>query len=516
MGQHAEVNYNISIDEANKESLLTNHINLKSELKMTADSAGEPPPPLTKNESAAILKLNVNCLYKLFDKLSNRDLKSVSQTCKWFNQVVKDYVKHQRSSSLLWLNNECLHRVFDWLSLEDLHSLCLTCKKLQKISGEYFKQCYPSALVVGDMDGIHVGDIQVNGFVEFIERMSMFDMNLTKLPYDLNNFTSLRQINLVRINLTSTVIETSKEILLRIEIVELIDCNVAGDFTKFLKMCPKLTRLSIRNRERNIIIGTGNQWLLRPHLTLEYLKLVHKEGVKITELKTFFIRNRKIRTFATSGYCLYQWNNSNVISEAKPKFDQLTIDIDCWSKRNINSFCKLLNELHGRGVYKRLHLNTKYADRNSIKAIASLNALERLFVVNYENRSVLLQSLINVKELGISVSCHVADLQTLAITLNKLERIYFNQATTDDIFVFIKNSAQLKEITVECLPYGIHFYKGVLDLPTMNDERKKLNTEQKVTVYVAENIYLATKWAMNNTEFRLIEIKRSDKWPDPF
>lgn len=163
-----------------------------------------------------------------------------------------------------------------------------------------------------------------------------------------------------------------------------------------------------------------------------------------------------------------------------------------------------------------MHLNTKYVDGNSVKAIASLRALERIYVVNYENRGVLLQSLINIKELGISVSFHVADLLTLALNFNKLERIYFNQATTDDIFLFIRNSAQLKEIAVDFLPYGIHFHRGVLDLPVLNDARKKLNTKQKVTVYVKENIYLATKWAINDTSWSHIEIKRLDEWPDPF
>lgn len=480
MGQHVDSNY-LSNDEVNEEQL-----SIEKWSTASIASSGEPPPLKLsiKIESLPILKIN----------------------CK------------PMSSSLLRLNDECLHRTFDWLSLAELHSVAQACGQLQQVAGKYFKQNYPSASVIADSNGIHVGGVYVNGFAEFIEKFAIFksnDLNNSPCgPCGLNNFTSLKQLNLVRVNFTLKAAECWKEILFKIEVLELIDCNVIGEFGKFLKMCPKLKRLSLRNRDRNVIIGIGNQWLLRPHPTLDYLKLIHKEGVKIHELTTFFMRNRKIRNFATSGNCL--WDNRNVIMDARPKFDQLTIDVDNWTKRNIKAFCKLLNELHENGIYKRLHLNTKYADRNFIKAIASLHALERLFVVNYEQRNVVLQSLINVKELGISVSCHVADLHLLPLVLNKLERIYFSQATMDDIVLFIRNSVQLKEIVVECLPYGIHFFKRVLDLPALNDVRSKLNTEEKVTIYVAESIYLATKWTMGSTGCRLIEIKRSDEWPNPF
>lgn len=483
MGQHSELNYQ-SIDELNQNQVLKceSSETLSAE-RVSIALTGEPPPPinsLKKAEAICYLKCHIDCLYRILDVLEIRDLNSVGCTCKWLNRVIKEYMKRRRtpSASILHLNDECLHRLFDWLSLVDLHSLGRTCTTLQKSSGKYFQRRYASSFVIGDLNGIHAADVDVNGFAEFIEKISIFKIDLNELPYDPNSFVSLRQMNLVRINLANAGVDSWKEILSKIEALELIDCNFTGDFDKFLKSLPKLKRLSVRNRERNVIIGTGNQWLFRPRPTLEYVKLVHKEGVKINELKTFFVRNRSVRNFATNGNGL--WDNRTVLTEAKAKFDQLTIDVDCWAKRNMNIFCKLLNELHDKGVFKRLFLNTKYVDQSSIKAIASLNALERLYVMNYDNRNVLLHSLINVKELAISVSFHVADLHKLAQTLNKLERIYFNQATSDDIFVFIANSAQLKEITVQCLPYGIHFYRGVLDLPALNEERKKLNTTQKV------------------------------------
>lgn len=259
-------------------------------------------------------------------------------------------------ASLMQLNDKCLQRVFDWLSLEELHLLSQTCQRLHKVAGKNFKKNYPSALIIADMSGIYVGGVRVNGFVEFTETISIFKIeDLVSLPYDLKGFTSLKQINLVRVNLTADSIQSSKEVLIKIEILELIDCNVTGEFDKFLKMCPKLKRLNIRNRERDVIIGTGNQWMLRPHSTLINLKLVHKDGVKINELKTFIIRNRKIRSFATNGNCL--WYNWNVLTDANSKFDLLTIDIDYWAKRNITTFCKLLNELHGKGFKSIEHMN---------------------------------------------------------------------------------------------------------------------------------------------------------------
>lgn len=49
-----------------------------------------------------------------------------------------------------------------------------------------------------------------------------------------------------------------------------------------------------------------------------------------------------------------------------------------------------------------------------------------------------------------------------------------------------------------------------IDLPALNRERAKLENPQKVTLYATEEVYLATKWALGQTEFEFISLKLAE------
>lgn len=479
----------------------------KSVISLRVHSSGDPVARrLVRN--APFYKLSDDCYAKIFNYLDPQDLYSLSLTCTRLNQAVDDFL----GPSILRLSPNCFYQIFNWLSLQNIYIIGQTCDKLHEVAGEYFHQNYTASLIIGNRNGIFAQGIQLNGFSQYVTNISILNGKLNEFYYlRPNNFNSLRQINLAKIQLTADVTESMKDILVQIEVLEVIDCIISEDFCKFLKICPNLKRLSLRNRKSKVIVGTGNQWLLRTHPSLEHLKMVHKDGTKIEELKTFFVRNRKVHSFATRAICL--WDNRTIILEAQPKLDLIQVDIDVWAKKNMHPFCKLLNELYDHGIYKRLHLSTRYVDRNSIKELATLRCLERLHFVNCDERNIMLHSLVHVRELGVSISCHVADLPLMAKNLHKLERLYFDQAITDDLLVFIKTSPNIREIRVERLPYGVHFMRGVIDLVALNEERQRLNGAEKITIYVPENIYLLTKWEMNYIDFNLVDVKRTDEWP---
>lgn len=54
----------------------------------------------------------------------------------------------------------------------------------------------------------------------------------------------------------------------------------------------------------------------------------------------------------------------------------------------------------------------------------------------------------------------------------------------------------------------------ILDLATISAEREKLQGARELTVYIGEEVYLATKCAFGGTDFNLIGIRRetSDEW----
>lgn len=491
---------NITFSESNAESLLETLIDIAEDSSISID------------ENDPIIELNTRCFIELFGLLGKRDLNTIGRTCRRLRQIIESSGGNEATSSTVCLRTKCLQRIFTWLPLEILYSLSQKCDKLRIFAGEYFKRNFPAAIITGEPDGIYVHGTCFNHFSKFVENISILNADLSTFEYfRSDNFNSLKEINLSQIKLTTAVIGNTKDILANVETLELIDCRVAGEFGKLLKICTKLKRLSLRNRASNIVAGTSNQWLCKSHSGLQHLKLV---GAKIDEIKTFFIRNRNIRSFATSANCLYE--NRNLMMEAKLRLDLLQVDIDLWAKQNMGLFCKLLNDIHGKFLYKRLHLNTRFVDQKSIKRMATLNSLERLIVVNCEKRDIILDSLVNLKELAISVSCHVGNLINMAKNLTKLERIFFYQAVADDILILIKHSATLREITVSRLPYGIHFVRGALDIVALNAEREKLPGAVPVKIYVDETIYLRTKWKTSQAICRLVEVKRLDEWPDPF
>lgn len=73
---------------------------------------------------------------------------------------------------------------------------------------------------------------------------------------------------------------------------------------------------------------------------------------------------------------------------------------------------------------------------------------------------------------------------------------------------FIRNSPKLKQIRIKDAKVD---FKNV-DLWALNEEREKILGAQKISIYVNEVVYLATKWTMKTIDFSLIELRRFDSY----
>ena len=106
------------------------------------------------------------------------------------------------------------------------------------------------------------------------------------------------------------------------------------------------------------------------------------------------------------------------------------------------------------------------------------------------------------------------DKPKLAQRLENLNEVRFSCLfyIMDDIMPFIRSSAKLKKIVVH---RGISD-GTVIDPVAMNREREKLLTKNlyvsKVTIYIPEAEYLATKWKTTETDLKLIKIRRFESW----
>lgn len=371
------------------------------------------------------------------------------------------------------LDSDCFEELFNYLPLNDLRNIGATCKQLQQIAGHCFRQNYRAH-----------------------EAYYYFD----------------RLYNVV---LTMNNIERMKQILTQIQCLKVFHCEVDDSFFgTVLVHCQNMKCLCV---DEWTLKQVQDDWLHRSYPTLEHFELMFQRHGESQGLKSFFELNPNVRTFAITKNGL--WLNRTVIMNTQFALDTLAIDYDYGV--DLEVFCEFLNELYDCGIYKNLHFYFGYSlfDQGIVNRLVSLKALVKLRVKT-DAQHINLSAFVELQELCISNSSLVADLRSLPNILTNLKRIYFAKASIDDILPFISGSMTLNRINVLSLLTGTHFdqHDGVLDLAALNRQRKRLNEPRRITIYVDEHVYLATKRAMKRTDFDLIKMIRADshEWNHEF
>lgn len=142
-------------------------------------------------------------------------------------------------------------------------------------------------------------------------------------------------------------------------------------------------------------------------------------------------------------------------------------------------------------------------------AITSVKGLEKLYLSGVYIET-LLSPMPDLREFCIRSELDFNKLRNVLEHFGNVERIFFEETTSNKIVDLVQRFAKVKEIKVNELREGTHFNDGVVDVSALNNERKHLEGACKTTIYVSEAIFLATKWAMAKIEFSLIELKRSE------
>ncbi|XP_055309899.1 uncharacterized protein LOC129573434 [Sitodiplosis mosellana] len=415
--------------------------------------------------------------------------------------------------SIYSLTPPCLNEIFDYLSLKELHSFGVTCKKFQKIAGEYFQRTYRSTELRCAFDGIYAcSDVscngQVSGFNQYIEHVSIHGNRIADEELDIFNYMklncneSLRKLQLLDVAITKRMVKMLRKNLKKIEVLEIDSCTMNGKLHRdLLRFCPNLKRLIVRRFGGNI------KWLKKVYPKLEHLE-IYQIGFKVDQLKKFFDRNKTIRSFSVDANCL--WQNEDSILNANVKLDDLIVDIYGWEFR-IDSIIRLLNRLYEQNFYKHLHLYAPYTDQPTTEQIAALQGLYKLYLTNYIAYAIFLPHLNDLRELSLRSCPEFFETEILAAKFVSLQCVFFEQANLSDILPFVHRLVNLEKINVD------HFKNEdksnlIVDLQTMNDEREKLFGAHKVTIFVEENVYLYTKWAMKSTNLTFVELKRSESY----
>lgn len=425
------------------------------------------------------------------------------------------------------LNVDCFEEIFDLLSFEDLHEFGKTCKTIQKLAGDYFNRNFKAAEKFSDIDGIYTvysnengvlnKRTQSSGFNNYINYISHYYEEFEPLRYiqmHINEFISLNHIYFVCLVINPIKIEYFQQILHQIEVLQLRQCTLSGDFFEIiLKFCKNLKRLYIQDDLGDIIDEIGNPWLLRTYPSIKHLQITTRYPFKIHELDAFFRQNSGILSFSTSSRCL--WENRHELLKCSVTLERLEIQMLDNFYRNcidIRFICDLLNQLFQRGFYRRLHLFVKRIDEKCSKELISVNGLESLSMRQFSECHDL-PMLRNLKELAILDGAKATEMDILAKNLKNLERILIKNAGFSDILPFISHSKKLNRFKLT--PKTENGFKDdILDLVKLNNSREKLKGAWKLCIYVPDNIFLKTKWSLKNGNINLntVEMKRTDSY----
>lgn len=440
----------------------------------------------------------------------------------------------EQRADILKLDIDCFDETLDYLPLNDVISVSKTCKRLRQAAGCSILQNYPNIEIMISKWGVLLSrnhrTFWINHLVPFIREILFSGQESLEQFFRIQQqFRRLKQISIRCINMTAVDIDRMKETLSKVEVLTLTAFS-CENIDEFFGHCVNLRRLTIRSDEN---------WIIREYPKLEYLNLSRSrrtaniEGmVRILEL------NPTIQKFATTMHCL--WQHRDAIKSANGiKLNELAIkvvdDMDFFDMiltaiatnnpiRNVTvefgAFCDFLNELYGLGVYKRLHLYyckiVHFIENQDIERLATINGLVELDLHRCHN---VLPALSSLEELRIKES-RMIDPEAMATNLVNLKRLWVCSARPEEIIPFIRKSTELDKIRVDSFQDENHHGEDsyITDLQAMNRERQQLPDACKVTLYVYEKQYLATKWALTETNFGMIRMKRREsfRWVEHF
>lgn len=438
------------------------------------------------------------------------------------------HLSNQQTSPIFNVVHVCIDEIFEYLPLKDLHSLGQTCKLMQKVAGDYFKQHFRYAekfthcdgiyTVYSDHKGVRNQRTPTMGFNRFIANISYYYDDLRPLRYldsHSNEFLSLNDFYIVCASIDSKNVKFLQKILGKVSIVRIHQCHMyySSDFFKiFLKFCKNVKNLVILDDLGGILRQNGNPWLLREYPTLESVHFAPRSALKINELSEFLERHPKIRSFTTKSMCF--WVNREILLKSKAKLDELCIHNKQFFygdtlMEDISSLCQLLNNLYEREFYKRLHFDSDRFNQEYSDHLSTLRGLEKLSIQKLDGIFGL-PMMTSLKELKIHGSHEMTstDLGMLATNLINLEEVTLGRVDFRNISMFVRRLPNLKKLDV--YPSG-----EILNLWTLNELRRELHNEQlgtsKVTIYVSQEVFMATKWTAKNGDIHLefVEMRRN-------
>lgn len=295
-----------------------------------------------------------------------------------------------------------------------------------------------------------------------------------------------------------------------LEYLKIVYCEMKESFFEHLLcLALKLKRLCLIDSD------VGKEWLQRIYQTLGYFEI---NSTSIISIAKFLARNTNIHKFGINATNL--WKNVAAINNAQVKVKDLTIAFDItdigveknvvfWQTFNSrwSNFCENLNF-----YYSGFHFN-----QDLVNEIAKLTVVNRLTVDEIAaNEYVKLSGLMHLTDFSLPDSRHITDIEIVATKHQNLKFIHFGISSTSHLKFFMGRNSKLKRMQINWFVNEVGNIEDdtVLNLIALNTERSKLTDARKITLFVQESIYLATKRKKRDTYLDFIELKRTESLND--
>lgn len=398
------------------------------------------------------------------------------------------------------LIDDCWSNVFDLLPLEDVHAFGQTCKAFQSLTGAYFQSDYKAVFVNFTNHGVYIRGKMMKGFDRYAIKASFSRDTPNQVMLDVGkNCKDLKHVDLNFVTSNQFEIDAVRLVLSNVERLDLTHCEFnENTWETILACCSKLKRLKVLINRHFI------HFPIRTYSTVQHLEMLANNANNIffrnNELMRFLENNPNIQSLAISFNLLLTNRKSTLTSMIH--LEDLAIDLH----RNINdNMISLLNELYDRNFYKKLHLRcTRVQFPMQLSLLHELRGLVTLYISCAENTKLPL--LTDITELGISKQGGGININFLADNYNKLQHLLLDKVNFTEILPFIRHSLTLKSVEI------YQYTKDMLDVVKLNNERKKLHGAQRITVYVNDDLYRATKWLTPVVTLEFIEIKRQQSY----
>lgn len=384
---------------------------------------------------------------------------------------------------------DCFDHIFEWLSLNELLVFRSTCKRIRAVCDHYLKLNYREAK-----------RLLIN------EQQRALEFCHEPLKY----FEWLEHLGFSGIELTSTEIDGIDYVLNNLKSISLSRVQLHGEFYEtVLKHCARLNSLYLeveQGQEQEMIIGTGNEWLLRHYPTLECVAVI-VFSTPCTELWTFLKQNRNIREFHTTTRVLLKL----FVQIKSNEMDTVTIDrLVIFVAHTWHTLSKLVNALNAHKFYKQLHVydTTGPPIQHGVQYLSAFNNLDLLCLFHPLHDEFPIPVMESITELWLSEEPGIfhADITTqMAFNFINLKRVVMRRANLGEVQPFVRYAPKLIEIKFVELSDAVDV--GMDDFIALNEDRKKLVQARKITMHFVEENFLTFKWT-GKINFGLIELKR--------